>query len=93
MDKQSFVYILSNDRNTVLYIGVTNNLERRYYEHKASIVKGFTHKYNVKKLVYFERFDSIDFAIAREKQIKKYSRQKKDNIINKQNPQWRDLMG
>ncbi|MBS4014645.1 MAG: GIY-YIG nuclease family protein [Bacteroidetes bacterium] len=93
MDKQGFVYILSNDRNTVLYIGVTNNLERRYSEHKASIVKGFTYKYNVKKLVYFERFDSIDFAIAREKQIKKYSRIKKEILINKINPEWKDLMG
>ncbi len=93
MYKQYFVYILSNDRITVLYTGVTNNLERRYSEHKLSIIKGFTHKYNVKKLVYFESLESIEFAIAREKQIKKYSRIKKECLINELNPEWNDLMG
>ena len=71
-----YVYILTNTHNNVLYTGVTNDLERRCYEHKQKKIKGFTQKYNVDKLIYFERFDSIDSAIAREKQIKGFSRQK-----------------
>ena len=83
-----YVYIMTNTYNKVLYTGVTNDLERRCYEHKHKIVKGFTQKYNVDKLVYFEKFDFIDLAISREKQIKGYSRAKKnctykfDFIIN-----------
>jgi putative endonuclease len=75
--KLYYVYILTNAYNKVLYTGVTNDLERRCYEHKQKIVKGFTQKYNVNKLVYFEKFDFIDLAISREKQIKGYSRAKK----------------
>jgi putative endonuclease len=71
------VYILTNAYNEVLYTGVTNDLEIRCYEHKQKIVKGFTQKYNVDKLVFFEQFDFTDLAISREKQIKGYSRQKK----------------
>lgn len=72
-----YVYILTNAHNTVLYTGVTNDLERRCSEHKKRIIKGFTQKYNVDKLIYFEIFDMIENAIAREKQIKGYSRTKK----------------
>lgn len=86
-----YIYILTNTYNTVLYTGVTNNLERRCFEHKQKIIKGFTSKYNVDKLVYFERFDLIDSAIAREKQIKGYSRVKKEVLINKFNIEWKDL--
>jgi len=80
-----YVYILSNYNNTVLYIGVTNNLVRRCHEHKNKIIKGFTEKYNVNKLVYYEIFDFVDLAIQREKQIKGYSREKKEILIEKVN--------
>ena len=80
-----YVYILTNAYNKVLYTDVTNDLERRRYEHKQKNIKGFTQKYNVDKLVYFEQFDFIDLAISREKQIKGYSRQKKIELINKRN--------
>ena len=86
-----YVYILTNSSNNVLYVGVTNDLERRCYEHKQKLIKGFTQKYNVDKLVYFEVFDSIELAIFREKQIKGYSRSKKDKLINKFNLGWKEL--
>ncbi|MCU0462509.1 MAG: GIY-YIG nuclease family protein [Bacteroidales bacterium] len=86
-----YVYILTNVYNKVLYTGVTNDLKRRCYEHKQKMVKGFTQKYNVDKLVYFEKFDSIEFPISREKQIKGYSRAKKIALINIFNSQWKDL--
>ena len=86
-----YVYILTNTYHNVLYTGVTNDLERRCYEHKQKKIKGFTQKYNVDKLIYFERFDSIDSAIAREKQIKGYSREKKLALINKANNDWKEL--
>ena len=86
-----YVYILTNSYHNVLYTGVTNDLERRCYEHKKKIVKGFTQRYNVDKLVYFEVFDSIDQAIAREKQIKGYSRTKKNTLIDKFNKEWIEL--
>ena len=88
---QYYTYILTNLNNTVLYTGVTNDLVRRVFEHKKKIIKGFTSRYNVNKLVYFELFDLIDLAIKREKQIKGYSRIKKDNLINSINPRWNDL--
>ena len=91
MDKQYFVYILTNKRNTVLYTGVTNNLKRRVYEHREKLVSGFTKKYNVYKLVFYEITNSIEVAIQREKQIKGGSRQKKIDLINGMNPGWRDL--
>ena len=81
-----FIYILSNKNDTVLYVGVTNDLTRRCHEHKRKQVIGFTKKYNVDKLVYYEVFDSIVIAINREKQIKGYGRKKKDLLIDKANP-------
>lgn len=89
--KQSYVYILANKHNTVLYTGVTRDLKRRIYEHKQKFVKSFTSKYNVDKLVYYEVFDDIYNAITREKQIKAGSRQKKIELINSMNESWKDL--
>jgi putative endonuclease len=74
-----------------MYVGMTNNLERRVYEHKHKLVKGFTSKYNVNKLVYFEQFSDAQAAIAREKEIKKWRREKKNNLVNASNPKWKDL--
>jgi len=86
-----FVYILSNELNTVLYIGVTNNLIRRIYEHKNKLKECFTKKYNCTKLVYFEETNSIHTAIEREKQLKNWHRQWKFNLIKEENPEFRDL--
>ena len=86
-----YVYILSNKWNKVLYVGVTNNLERRIYEHKNKLVKGFTTKYNVDKLVYYDSTNESIVAIEREKEIKGWKRAKKDELINSQNPEWKDL--
>ena len=89
--KQSYVYIMSNFTRTVLYTGVTNDLERRVKEHKLGIGSTFTKKYNCKYLVYFERMQDIKQAIRREKQIKAWKRQWKLNIIREQNPNFSDL--
>ena len=86
-----YVYILSNKNNNVLYTGVTNNLERRMLEHKSKFNAGFTSKFNCSKLLYFEEFQWVDEAIAREKQIKGGSRFKKIELINSFNPDWEDL--
>lgn len=87
-----YVYILTNAANTVLYTGMTNDLARRLYEHQTNInVGGFTAKYRVHKLVYYEAGDSAGWAIAREKQIKAGSRKKKIDLINSTNPRWNDL--
>lgn len=86
-----YVYILANWNNNVLYIGVTNNLVRRLYEHKNKLINGFSSKYNVNKLVYFEVTTDVYSAISREKQLKCWSRMKKEAIINKMNPFWNDL--
>jgi putative endonuclease len=86
-----YVYILTNTYNNVLYTGITNDLVRRCFEHKQKRIKGFTQKYNITKLVYFEKFDYVDLAIAREKQIKVYSRIKKIALINSFNIEWNDL--
>ncbi len=86
-----YVYILTNKTNKVLYVGITNNLVRRIYEHKIKAVKGFTQKYNVNKLVYYDSTSDVIAAIAREKQIKGWLRQKKNDLINEFNPSWRDL--
>ncbi len=91
MNKQYFVYIMTNKVHTVLYTGVTNNLVRRHYEHKEGIVPGFTSWYNVHKLVYYEETNDVHIAIAREKQIKAGSRRKKLDLITARNPEWRDL--
>ena len=89
--KTYFVYILSNKANTVLYVGVTNNLERRVYEHKNKLIDGFTKRYNVDKLVYFETTSDVDEAIKREKALKNLVRRKKEELINSVNPEWVDL--
>jgi len=86
-----YVYILTNVNHNVLYTGITNDLVRRYYEHKQKKIKGFTQKYNVDRLIYFEKFDFVDLAIAREKKIKGYSRAKKNALIDSFNPEWKDL--
>ena len=91
MMKQGYVYILTNRYNTVLYTGVTSDLKKRVWEHRQKLVEGFTKRYNVEKLVYYEAIDDIASAIAREKQIKAGSRQKKIDLVNGLNPQWRDL--
>ena len=83
--------MITNQYNTVLYIGVTNNLVKRIYEHKNKLVKGFSSKYNLNKLVYFEHTESVESAIQREKQLKKYSRAKKEQLIDKINPEHNDL--
>ena len=86
-----FVYILTNKSNRVLYTGVTNNLERRLYEHQHNMTPGFTSKYRCHKLVWYETTSSIEAAILREKQIKGGSRAKKINLVEEINPQWTDL--
>ena len=89
--KQGYIYILFNKKNGTLYTGVTNNLLRRVFEHKNKTNKGFTQKYNVDKLGYYEVFDNIISAIEREKQIKGGSRKKKLELIESINPEWKDL--
>ena len=82
---------MTNEANTVIYTGVTNDLIRRIHEHKAKLSKGFTARYNIRKLVYYKVVNDIESAITREKQIKGGSRKKKIELINKDNPKWRDL--
>ena len=91
MGKEYFVYIMTNKYNTVLYTGVTNNLMRRVWEHKEGFFSGFTSRYRVNKLVYYESYENINLAIAREKQIKGGSRQKKIDLVIGLNPDWNDL--
>ena len=86
-----YVYILTKERNSVFDVGVTNNLIRRVYEHKEGIISGFTKKYDVKMLVYYEYYNDIHEAIHREKLIKKWKRKFKVNAIEKMNPEWKDL--
>ncbi|MDE7330022.1 MAG: GIY-YIG nuclease family protein [Clostridia bacterium] len=86
-----YVYILTTVNNTALYTGVTNNLTRRISEHKAGKIEGFTAKYNAHKLVYYERFDKIEYAIIREKQLKGWTRNKKIALIESVNPEWDEL--
>ncbi|WGH75745.1 GIY-YIG nuclease family protein [Tenacibaculum tangerinum] len=88
---QYYVYIITNKKDGVLYIGVTNNLERRIFEHKNKIVKGFSSKYNLDKLIYFEKYQLIEEAIKREKNMKKWKRVWKINLVVKGNPNWDDL--
>jgi putative endonuclease len=90
-EHQYYVYILTNDFNTVLYTGVTNDLKRRVSEHKERLTDGFTKKYKINKLVYYEVGGDINGAIFREKQIKDGSRKKKLDLINEFNPGWKDL--
>ena len=86
-----FVYILTNTHNSVLYIGVTNDLKRRVFEHKNKLIDGFSKKYNVDKLVYYEHTEDVYSAISREKQLKNLLRSKKNQLINNFNPEWVDL--
>jgi len=86
-----YVYILTNQHNKVMYVGVTNNLERRLQEHRMKVVPGFTEKYNVDKLVYFEETLDIVAALEREKEIKKWRREKKNALVVGSNPDWKDL--
>ena len=90
-ERTYYVYLLTNWNNEVMYVGITNDLERRIFEHKAKAVKGFTEKYNVNKLVYFEQTSEVNGAIAREKEIKKWRREKKDALVKQVNPDWCDL--
>ena len=86
-----YVYIMASKRNGTLYIGVTNHLIRRVYEHKNGLLEGFTKKYKIDNLVYYELTTTIESAIKREKQLKKWNRQWKINLIEKNNPEWDDL--
>jgi len=89
--KEYFVYMLANKYHNVLYIGFTNNIRRRVYEHKLKLADGFTSKYNCNILLYYEVFTDVNLAIAREKQLKVWQRSWKNNLIEKHNPDWHDL--
>lgn len=91
MKENFYVYILSNQSNRVVYTGVTSNLVKRIWQHKNKVADGFTSKYNVNKLVYFENYDDAGNAIKREKNIKDWKRAWKNELIEKENPDWRDL--
>jgi len=91
MDKTYYVYILSDTFHGTLYVGVTNNLARRMYEHQNGLVDGFTKTYDIKCLVYYESYNNAIDAIQREKRVKKWNRIWKIRLINSQNPQWKDL--
>ncbi len=86
-----YVYIMTNVANTVLYIGVTGDIRRRVNEHRLEVIEGFTKKYNVTKLIYVECYSNIKDAIAREKQLKGWTRKKKDSLIQEANPSWDEL--
>ena len=91
MDKNYYVYILANNRNGTLYIGVTSDLIKRIWEHKEKLAEGFTAQYGVDKLVYYEQFRDAEYAIRREKRLKKYNRKWKLDLIEISNPEWEDL--
>ncbi len=91
--KNYYVYILASQRNGTLYIGVTSDLKKRIYEHKEDLIEGFTKKYQVHDLVYFENCEDINSAIEREKRLKKWRREWKLELIEKSNPDWKDLFG
>ena len=91
MERTYVVYITTNKPYGTLYTGISNNLQRRAWEHKQKIAKGFTSKYNLNKLVYFEVYDDVNIALKREKQIKNLVRRKKIALITKTNPRWKDL--
>ena len=91
MDRQFFVYILASRKHGTLYIGITNDLVRRVHEHKLKVVRGFSARYGADKLVYFEIFDDPEVAISREKQLKKWHREWKIRLIERNNPEWVDL--
>ena len=89
--KSYYVYLLTNWNNRVIYAGVTNDLNRRIYEHKNKLIEGFSKKYNLTKLVYFEETSDINAAIAREKEIKKWRREKKDKLVSQTSTNWQDF--
>jgi len=89
--KKSFVYFMTNKNNTIIYVGVTSNLEKRVYEHKMKLFGGFSSKYNCNKLIYFEEFSDINYAISREKQLKAGNRKRKEELVNSLNSNWFDL--
>ena len=89
--KDYYVYMITNRNHKVLYIGVTNNLERRIYEHKNKLIEGFTKKYNCTKLVWYTSTNNIESAIQQEKRMKKWKREYKENLVKKVNPNWEDL--
>jgi len=91
MERDFFVYIAVNQYNKVMYVGVTKDLVRRMYEHKNGLTDGFTKRYNITKLVYFEQTIDVMSAISREKEIKKWRREKKDQLVESVNPEWIDL--
>ena len=93
MEKIGYVYIMTNKHKTTLYIGITNDLTRRVYEHKKHLIKNsFTDRYNLEYCIYYEEYPYFDLAIVREKELKRWNRQKKENLINKLNPEWRELV-
>jgi putative endonuclease len=89
--KDFYVYILTNKNNKVMYVGMTNNLTRRLYEHKNKLIAGFSKKYNTNKLVYFEQTNDVNSAITREKEIKGWRREKKNRLVESLNAEWKDL--
>ncbi|MBU1074780.1 GIY-YIG nuclease family protein [Patescibacteria group bacterium] len=91
--KKYYVYILASKKNGTLYIGVTNNILRRIHEHKNNVIGGFTRKYKVHRLAYFEETENIESALQREKQMKKWNRKWKIKLIEKDNPNWKDIYG
>ncbi|MCQ2576006.1 MAG: GIY-YIG nuclease family protein [Treponema sp.] len=91
MVKKAYVYFMTNEYNTALYIGVTSDLQKRVYQHKNHTYEGFTDKYNCTKLVYFEECNDITAAISREKQLKNWHREWKNNLVNETNKDWKDL--
>ncbi|MDG5496718.1 GIY-YIG nuclease family protein [Niveispirillum sp. BGYR6] len=91
MSRTYHVYIMASDRNGTLYVGITSDLARRVYEHRQGAMAGFTKRYGVKRLVYMEPFDDVEHALRRERQIKKWNRNWKLELIEKTNPQWLDL--
>jgi putative endonuclease len=91
LNKTYYVYILASKRNGTLYIGVTNDLEKRLYEHKNNLIDGFTKRYRVHNLVYYESVNDVNAALQREKQLKRWTRKWKIELIEQENPEWRDL--
>ena len=89
--KYYYVYIITSNNSKVLYIGITNNLRKRVYEHKAKLVNGFSKRYNLNRIIYYEMFEDVNEAIKREKQMKNYSREKKEELIDGFNKNWKDL--
>ncbi|MBN1363461.1 MAG: GIY-YIG nuclease family protein [Syntrophaceae bacterium] len=89
--KTYYIYIMTNWNNKVMYAGVTSDLQKRVYQHKNKLINGFTSKYNVNKLVYFEETNDVQVALNREKEIKKWRREKKNNLVNSVNPEWQDV--